>query len=123
MKNYKVTITGSIRDIPLSDVLQLLASTQKTGILEVAYDYDTGHIVFKKGVVNHAYFENYPQPPKIVVYSLLGLSEGNFEFHLFKESDLESECKNTINMQVPFLLMEAAQYEDETSMDIDIIID
>src|SRR5215831_14907693 len=48
------TMTGSIDEIPLPDLLQLLGSSKKTGQLVVRSDDDVGKINLRKGVIIHA---------------------------------------------------------------------
>lgn len=116
-KEYKVTMSGSLKEIDIADIFQLLASTQKTGILRIKTKWGDGAVYFKRGVINHADFGN-DESPKDIVFGLVGLNQGTFEFQLCGEDN--PEFKNTINMQVPFVLMEAAKREDELYINIDI---
>ena len=114
-------MSGILREIPLPDLLQMLSSSRRTGYLKIVSTYDTAFILFKNGQIDHAYFENKKQAPKDVIFILMSTSSGKFEFHKCEESDME--FKNTINISIPFLLMQAAQYEDEISVDIDLDFD
>jgi len=89
--------------------------------LKIVSTYDSAFILFKNGQIDHAYFENKEQKPKDVIFILMSTSSGKFEFHRCKECDMK--FKNTINISIPFLLMQAAQYEDEISVDIDLDFD
>ncbi len=116
-KEYKVTMSGSLKEIDIADIFQLLASTQKTGILRIKTKWGEGCVYFKRGVINHADFGN-KENPKDTVFNLIGLNQGTFEFQICDGDN--PDFKNTINMQVPFILMEAAKREDELDIDIDI---
>ena len=114
----KATISGVLKEIPLPDVLQLLSSSKRTGYLKIVSTFDTAYVLFDKGKIDHAYFENNNHEPKEVIFILMTLSSGKFEFYKCKDENMK--FKNTINMAIPFLLMQAAQYEDEISIDIDM---
>ena len=122
MQGCKGTISGVLRQIPLPDVLQLLSSSKRTGYLKVVSTYDTAFILLKDGQINHAYFENNKEhSPKEVIFILMTSNNGTFEF--YKCPHEKMDFKNTINTSISFLLMQAAQYEDEISIDIEMDFD
>jgi hypothetical protein len=121
LSKCRATISGGLKEIPLPDILQLLSSSKRTGYLKIVSTYDTAFILFKAGKINHAYFENKTHEPKEVLFILMTSSSGRFEFYKCLEENME--FKNTIDIGIPFLLMQAAQYEDEISVDIDMDFD
>src|SRR5580658_2992101 len=48
------TMSGSIEEVPLPDLLQLFGTSKKSGVLVVRTDDDVGRIYLKKGVVAYA---------------------------------------------------------------------
>ena len=121
LSKCKLTISGVLREIPLPDLLQMLSSSRRTGYLKIVSTYDIASILFKNGKIDHAYFENKEQKPKDVIFILMSTSSGKFEFYKCQNEDMQ--FKNTIDISIPFLLMQAAQYEDEISVDIDLDFD
>jgi len=121
LSKCRATISGVLKEIPLPDVLQLLSSSKRTGYLKIVSTYDTAFVLFKEGKINHAYFENNEHEPKEVIFILMSSSSGRFEFYKCKQENME--FKNTIDIAIPFLLMQAAQYEDEISIDIEMDFD
>ncbi len=106
------SMTGSIEDIPLMDVLQWLATSRKTGILKVR-DVEggrTGMLHLQDGLVFYAAIEGNPRlhPEKALMRMLLW-QKGSFEL---ENGDMD-EPPTRINMSLEHMLMEAARQQDE----------
>ncbi len=69
-------VSGSLREMPLPDVLQVLSRTKKTGMLRVSAGGHTGEIHFGSGAIQNANFMNLHGAD--AVYSMLALSDGEF---------------------------------------------
>jgi DNA-binding response OmpR family regulator len=69
-------VSGSLREMPLPDVLQVLARIRKTGSLKVSAGGYQGEIQFGNGQVYNASFRNLRNED--AVYALLSLSDGEF---------------------------------------------
>jgi DNA-binding response OmpR family regulator len=70
-------VSGSLREMPLPDVLQVLSRTRKTGLLKVSSGGYVGEIQFGDGAIFNANYKH--QRAAEAVYSMLGLTDGEFE--------------------------------------------
>jgi pSer/pThr/pTyr-binding forkhead associated (FHA) protein len=106
------SMTGSIEDIPLMDVLQWLATSRKTGALKVR-DPDAnrvGALHLREGKVFYAAIEGNPRlHPEKALMRMLNWQKGMFEL----ENASLDDPPVTINMSLEHMLMEAARQQDE----------
>src|SRR3954469_18365275 len=65
MRGQTRSMTGAIDEIPLPDLLQLLGSSKKSGVLVVRSDDDVGKIFMKKGIVSFATINDVEQVPPL----------------------------------------------------------
>jgi hypothetical protein len=104
------TMTGSIDEIPLPDLLQLLGSSKKSGKLVVRSDDDVGKIHLRKGVVVFASINDLHEvPPLKSIFRILTWSHGSFELDALDDRPMPGE----INATVQELLMEGLRQIDE----------
>jgi len=104
------TMTGSIDEIPLPDLLQLLGSSKKSGQLVVRSDDDVGKIHLRKGVVVFASINDlYEVPPLKSIFRILTWSHGFFDLAPIDERPMPGE----ISASVQELLMEGLRQIDE----------
>ena len=104
------TMTGSIDEIPLPDLLQLLGSSKKSGQLVVRSDDDVGKIHLRKGVVVYASINDLHEvPPLKSIFRILTWSHGSFDLAPLDERPLPGE----ISASVQELLMEGLRQIDE----------
>jgi hypothetical protein len=54
VKTREVGLTGNLHTVSLSDLLQLISTAGKTGMLSICRDKETREIYFKKGAIIHA---------------------------------------------------------------------
>src|SRR5262245_28253291 len=74
------TMSGSIDEIPLPDLLQLFGSSKKSGVLVVRSDEDVGRIFLRKGIVYFATINDLEDvPPLKSVFRILTWSSGTFD--------------------------------------------
>ncbi len=107
------TMTGSIEEIPLPDLLQLLGTSKKTGILMIRSDDDVGKIHMRKGVVVFASINDLTEvPPLKSVFRILTWSHGMFDLAPVEDRPVPGE----INASVQELLMEGLRQIDELNM-------
>jgi len=74
--------SGSIEEIPLFDLLQLLCTSKKSGVLEVQSNagQGQGHIYLRNGQIVYATLRRSPElPPRKAAYRLLAWQSGTFE--------------------------------------------
>ncbi|HTJ82534.1 MAG TPA: FHA domain-containing protein, partial [Polyangiaceae bacterium] len=73
------TMSGAIDEIPLPDLLQLLGTSKKSGILVVQSDEDIGKIVMRKGTIVYASINDLEEvPPLKSAYRILTWTTGTF---------------------------------------------
>jgi len=104
------TMSGSIAEIPLPDLMQLFSASKKSGVLVVRTDKDTGKIFFDGGSVVYATInDNYEVPPLKSLYRILTWEDGTFDM----EPPEEREFSEPIQMSTEGILMEAMRQIDE----------
>jgi len=101
-----VAFQGSLRELPLPDIIQLVAVSGKTGVFALKNGGETGKIFLRKGQIVHATVSTLEGEQ--AVYELARWSQGEFVFTPGTESEVESIDKSNTN-----LLMEAARQIDE----------
>ncbi len=97
---------GSLAELPLPDILQLVAVSGKTGKFTIKNERDTGSIYLSKGQIVHALLG--PMAGEEAVYELAIWTDGDFVF-----SPDDEEVPTTIDKSNTSLLMEAARRIDE----------
>ncbi len=104
------SMSGSVQDIPLPDVLQWLATSRKTGTLKV-HGASDGSLFLREGNVFHATIGGSESlDPQKALLRMLGWSDGMFELDTSLPADLpEAEISPSLGQ----LLMEAARQQDE----------
>jgi pSer/pThr/pTyr-binding forkhead associated (FHA) protein len=106
------TMSGSIAEIPLPDLLQLFSASKKSGVLVIRTDrndtgklfIDTGRVVF--AVVN----EHYDVAPMKSLMRILGWQTGTFDMDPPEET---KAFPTRIEMSTEGILMEAMRQIDE----------
>ena len=103
-------IAGSIDEIPLPDLMQLLSTSRKTGVLALSGPHGSGHIHFRKGQIYFATFnDSFDIPPRKAIFRLLGWDSGTFELNPADEQQVLDEIEDSTEM----LLMEGLRQLDE----------
>src|SRR6185295_13647503 len=99
---------GSLKELPLPDIIQLVSVSGKTGVFSLRRngDDDTGEIYLRGGQIVHAHVGDLQGEE--AMYELAIWPEGEFVFTPGKETDLTTIQKSNTN-----LLMEAARRIDE----------
>jgi len=106
-------VSGSIEDIPIPEVLQLLATSKKTGVLKVTSGSISAEILLQGGVFRDAFIQGKDIEPKKVLLNLIKLASGYFEF----EPKNPSSFGNRLNITLDAFLLEAAKLEDEEGIE------
>ncbi len=103
------SMSGSIQDIPLADVLQWLATSRKTGMLRVR-GTSIGEMFLRQGRVYYARIQGSPGlPAQKALLRMMGWSEGTFELD---NNTVEPEG-DELSVSLEHVLMEAARMQDE----------
>jgi pSer/pThr/pTyr-binding forkhead associated (FHA) protein len=114
------SMAGSIEEIPLPDLLQLLSTSRKSGVLVVHSDRHVGKIFFRKGQIYFANLENqFNIGPRKALTRMLSWATGSFELEPPDESAVLEEMDETTEA----LLMESMRQLDEYKVAIEKIPD
>jgi len=97
---------GSLKELPLPDIIQLVSVSGKTGKFTLTRDADRGYIFLKNGQMVHASVGDLTGEEAI--YSLAIWNHGDFQFEPGQEPERQTITKSNTN-----LLMEAARRLDE----------
>ncbi len=107
-KRLKMAIKGFLSDISLSDILQLVATSGKSGKFILKKGELTGTIYLDKGAIVHAELPGENLIGEDAIYRMAAWKEGEFEF----VSDTNIPAK-TVKKSVTNILMETARIIDE----------
>ncbi|HUP44432.1 MAG TPA: DUF4388 domain-containing protein [Thermoanaerobaculia bacterium] len=97
---------GSLKELPLPDIIQLVSVSGKTGRFTLTRDEDRGSIYLKGGQMVHAAVGDLVGEEAI--YALAIWNSGDFQFDPGEEPERQTITKSNTN-----LLMEAARRLDE----------
>jgi hypothetical protein len=97
---------GSLKELPLPDIIQLVSVSGKTGKFTLSRESDRGLIFLKNGQMVHAQVGD--QIGEEAIYTLAIWNQGEFQFAPGEEPDRQTITKSNTN-----LLMEAARRLDE----------
>lgn len=104
------TMTGSIAEVALPDLLQLFSASKKTGVLQITTATDVGAIHLKDGMVRFAVVNGDESvPPEKAFYRVLVWDKGTFDLLPEANRDFPTEIQNSIEG----LLMEGMRQLDE----------
>src|SRR5215470_10976301 len=103
-------MSGSVEEIPLPDLLQLLSTSKKSGVLTVRSNYGIGKIYLRKGQIYYASLdENFAVKPQKAIYRLLTWPDGSFEL----EAPDDRQVIEEVTESTEALLMEGMRQLDE----------
>jgi len=104
------TMSGSIEEVPLPDLLQLFGTSKKSGVLVIRTEDDVGRIYLKKGNIAFAIINDLDdvQPLKSL-YRMLTWQKGLFDL----DPPEEREFPNEMNASVQEVLMDGMRQLDE----------
>jgi hypothetical protein len=104
------TMSGSIAEIPLPDLMQLFSASKKSGVLVIRTDQAAGKIFFDGGQVVYATVnDNYDVAPLKSLFRILTWEDGAFDM----EPPEEREFLEPITMSTEGILMEGMRQLDE----------
>jgi len=104
------TMSGTIEEVPLVDLLQLFSTSKKNGVLVLRCDDDVGKIYLRRGAITHATINESPDiAPLKSVYRLLGWERGTFDL----DPPDEREFAEEISLSTEAILMEGIRQIDE----------
>jgi len=104
------SMSGSIEEIPLPDLLQLLSTSRKSGVVALRSDWGTGRIYLRKGQIYFATIdESFDVGPRKAMYRMLTWTQGFFELEPPDERAVLEEIQDSTEA----LLMEGMRQLDE----------
>lgn len=104
------SMSGSMQEIPLADVLQWLATSRKTGTLRVRGN-SSGELFLRQGQVYYARIEGSDRlKAEKALLRMMGWSEGTFELD---STTVEPPEGQELSVGLEHILMEAARIQDE----------
>src|ERR1700690_1551883 len=91
------TMSGSIEEVPLPDLLQLFGTSKKSGVLVIRTDDDVGRIYLKKGQISFAIINDLDdvQPLKSL-YRMLTWAKGLFDLDPPEEREFPNEMTASV---------------------------
>lgn len=101
-----MTFQGSLNELPLSDIVQLVAVSGKTGMFSMTHASEKGYVYIHNGQITHAKLGEIEGEDAI--YALALWSQGSFQFSPGVESEDRTISRSNTN-----LLLEAARRSDE----------
>ena len=85
---------GEIAELPLPDVLTLISSNKKSGVLEVNGENDTGRVYFKGGKIFYAILnDNEDLGPTKALFRMVSFETGNYELKPATEEEFMLELE------------------------------
>ncbi|WP_428262758.1 DUF4388 domain-containing protein [Haliangium sp.] len=103
-------MSGVIEEIPLPDLLQLLSTSRKSGVLTIASTAGIGKIYLRKGQIYFAAInDNFAIKPQKAIYRMLTWTTGTFEL----EPSVEMQVMEEVQESTEALLMEGVRLLDE----------
>jgi len=104
------SMSGSIEEIPLPDLLQLLSTSRKSGVLVLKSEWGMGKLYLRKGQIYFASIdESFDMSPRKAIFRMLGWTTGFFELEPPDERAVLEEIRDSTEA----LLMEGMRQLDE----------
>jgi hypothetical protein len=110
-----MALQGTLEDLPLVDLIQVLALQNRTGILSLNCDFSQGQLCFNKAKLFSAYVRH-QQPGGIralegeeAVFDLLSWANGYFSF----EAVAALPSQNNVHKNWDYLILESCRRQDE----------
>ncbi len=109
------SMAGSIEEIPLPDLLQLLSTSRKSGVLVVRTDTTTGRLFLRKGQIYFASLDPGNAGPRKAIIRMLSWTQGSFELEPPDETPQPGEMDESTEA----LLMEGMRQLDEYRVQVE----
>jgi Domain of unknown function (DUF4388)/FHA domain len=110
------SMSGSIEEIPLPDLIQLLSTSRKSGVLMVRSDSTVGRLFLRKGQIYFANLESNPAVgPRKAIVRMLSWAQGSFELEPPDEAPVLEELEDSTEA----LLMDGMRQLDEYRVQLD----
>jgi len=107
------SMSGSIEEVPLPDLMQLFGTSKKNGVLVIRTEDDVGRIFLRKGNIYYAIVNDLEDiPPLKSVFRMLTWTRGSFDL----DPPDERTFPNEVDLTVQEVLMEGLRQLDEFNM-------
>ncbi len=107
------SMAGSIEEIPLPDLLQLLGTSKKNGVLVIRTEDEVGRVFLRKGDIYFASINDMEEiPPMKSIFRMLSWQQGSFDL----DQPDTREFPNAIDLTVQSALMEGLRQMDELNL-------
>ena len=104
------SMSGNIEEIPLPDLLQLLSTSRKSGVLVLRSEWGTGRLHLRKGQIYFANIdESFDVSPRNAMFRMLTWNQGLFELEPPDDRRVMEELQDSTEA----LLMEGMRQLDE----------
>lgn len=104
------SMAGTIDEIPLPDLLQLLSTSKKSGVLEVSGEQGLGRIYLRTGQIYYSTIDDsFDLSPRKAIYRMMIWESGTFEL----QPPDDKEFLDELDEPTEGLLMEAMRQLDE----------
>jgi hypothetical protein len=104
------TMSGSIDEVPLPDLLQLFSTSKKSGALVIRTEEDIGRIYLQKGIIYYATINDLGDlAPIKCIFRMLTWQKGLFDF----DATDQREFPKPVEVTVQEILMESLRQLDE----------
>lgn len=105
-------MTGHLDEVPLPDLLQLFATSRKSGVLVLHHDERVGKVMLDEGRIHFALIEEQPElTPFKCIYRMMEWNSGVFEL----EPPDAKRYSDALDAGVNEILMEVLRQQDEMS--------
>lgn len=109
--NKQSTMSGTLEEVPIPDLLQLFSTSKRTGVLHIKSQLGYGKIYLKSGNIFYASIDDdHDLGPMKALCRMVGWDEGGFEFG---PPEPEAEFMLELEDSTESLLMEALRQLDE----------
>ncbi len=104
------SMSGSIEEIPLPDLVQLLSTSRKSGVVVVRSDWGTGRLFLRKGQIYFATIDDgFDMGPRKALFRMLTWTQGAFELEPPDERAVLEELTDSTEG----MLMDGMRHLDE----------
>lgn len=111
-QQQSATMSGTIREVPLPDLLQLFGTSKKSGVLSVNSPYGQGKIFLRQGKLYYAVIDdNHDLGPMKSVCRMLAWDDGDFELLAPSDEEFLLELEDSTEA----IIMEGLRQLDEMS--------
>lgn len=109
-KDASTAMSGSLSEMPIPELLQMLANMKKSGTLAVTNGEDSGRVYLRDGRVYYAILnDNDELGPMKALFRMIGWNEGEFRLGPPSEEEFLLELEESTEQ----LILEAARQHDE----------